>query len=62
MNKYGCLGVLNKSQYCKWEDGKCVELTYDEFKNINTIFPTLELSISVCPLIKGYLIAHSNLV
>ncbi|CAD8112722.1 unnamed protein product [Paramecium sonneborni] len=60
LNKYGCMGIVNSDELCKWEDQQCKSLSAEELANLNVNFPNLILSMSVCPLINGYLIAHSN--
>ncbi|CAD8082244.1 unnamed protein product [Paramecium primaurelia] len=62
LNKYGCIGITNPQQLCKWEDKQCQYLSDEEIANLNTNFPNLILSMSVCPLITGHLIAHSNVL
>ncbi|CAD8205439.1 unnamed protein product [Paramecium octaurelia] len=62
LNKYGCMGITDPHQLCKWEDRQCKYLSAEEIGNLNRNFPNLILSMSVCPLITGYLVAHKNVL
>ncbi|CAK81085.1 unnamed protein product (macronuclear) [Paramecium tetraurelia] len=56
----GCLQIT--SQHCKWENHKCQELNNQDYDTLQTTFMDKELSISVCPLITGYLIMHHSVL